>query len=64
MCTNALTTTKNTTHVISNKDTTEHELLLCKLNNPLSTQTMKHLRLILTCVPAAKPVQESQQQMS
>ena len=34
MCTNALTTTKNTTHVISNKDTAEHGLLLCATQQP------------------------------
>eukprot|EP00957_Ditylum_brightwellii_P067676 5136804-Ditylum_brightwellii.AAC.1 len=35
-----------------------------QLNNPPSTQTAKHLRLIPTCITAATPVQELQQQMS
>eukprot|EP00957_Ditylum_brightwellii_P028958 2187549-Ditylum_brightwellii.AAC.1 len=35
-----------------------------RLNNPSSTQTAKHLQLIPTCMTAATPVQEPQQQMS
>eukprot|EP00957_Ditylum_brightwellii_P186232 14177775-Ditylum_brightwellii.AAC.1 len=33
-----------------------------QLNNPLSTQAMKYLRLIHTCVTVATPIWESQQQ--
>eukprot|EP00957_Ditylum_brightwellii_P197200 15024495-Ditylum_brightwellii.AAC.1 len=33
-----------------------------QLNSPPSTQATKHLQLIRTCVTAATPVQESQQQ--
>eukprot|EP00957_Ditylum_brightwellii_P036161 2739343-Ditylum_brightwellii.AAC.1 len=34
MCINALTTTSNTRHVIGNKDSTKHELLLCSTRHP------------------------------
>eukprot|EP00957_Ditylum_brightwellii_P086695 6596870-Ditylum_brightwellii.AAC.1 len=35
-----------------------------QLDNPPSSLTAKHLRLIPTCITAATPIQESQQQMS
>eukprot|EP00957_Ditylum_brightwellii_P115403 8801459-Ditylum_brightwellii.AAC.1 len=35
-----------------------------QLNNPLSTQTTKHLQLIPTCITTTMQVQKSQLQMS